>query len=131
MEVWWPERLRSSYRLVSSTVRRIGARTTWVPTPALAHEHALVHEQLDGLAHRRPGDAELVGPGHLVGDAVAGHELALVDGALELLGHLEVERHRAGAVEHDVRLRHAVEHSGADVLTYICLDKLLTSGSEV
>ena len=48
---------------------------------------------------RGPGEAELVGQGHLVGDPVTRRQRAFEDRALELLGHLEVERDGTGAVD--------------------------------
>ena len=76
--------------------------------PALADQQALVDQFLDGAAHGGPGQAELLGQADLVVQPVAGREIALVDGVLDLLGDLEVQRHRAGTIQVDEELGHRV-----------------------
>ena len=73
------------------------------PDPAAAHEQALAHELLDGLAHRRPAQSEPFGEVGLGVDAVAGAQPAVADGVLELLGELEVQGHAAAAIEGQVQ----------------------------
>ena len=63
--------------------------------PALADQQALVDQFLDGPAHGRPGQSELLGQADLVVQPVAGRQIALVDRMLDLLGDLEVQRDRA------------------------------------
>ncbi len=69
----------------------------------LADEQPLVDQVLDGLPHRRAGQAELVGQRDLVLQAAAGRHLTGFDHLLQPLCHLEVQRHRAGAVDPDRR----------------------------
>ncbi len=71
------------------------------PDAAFADQQALVDQDLDRLAHGGPREAQVLGEGDLVGDAVTGSERAVADGTLELLGDLEVERHGTGAVDAD------------------------------
>jgi hypothetical protein len=88
---------------------------------ALAYEQALVDEVLDGLADRRPRQAELVGQQDLVVQPGAGHQVSAPDRLGDLLGHLEVERHGAGAIQVDPQVRgHADQiNRGQNVLTNI------------
>jgi hypothetical protein len=73
---------------------------------AAADQQPLVHQLLDGPPHRRAGQPPPVGEADLILQPVAGLEVAALDGGLDLPGHLEVERHRAGPVEIQDELRH-------------------------
>ena len=53
-----------------------------------------------------PGQSELLGQADLVVEAITGGEIAFVDGMLDLLGDLEVQRNRAGAIQVDKELGH-------------------------
>ena len=68
---------------------------------ALAYEHAALHEVLDGAAGGGPGDAEAFGEVHLVLDAAADPDLALLDEFLQAARDLEVQGDGAGAVHLD------------------------------
>ena len=74
--------------------------------PALAHQQALVDQFLDRPAHGGSGQAELFGQADLVVQSVTGSEIALIDGMLDLLSNLEVQRHRAGTIQVHKELHH-------------------------
>lgn len=63
-----------------------------------AYQQALVDERLDGLADGGPGESEPARQLDLVAEKAARRESALLDGGLQLLRQLEVERDGAGAV---------------------------------
>ncbi len=73
------------------------------PDAALAHQHPAVDEVLDSAAHRRPGQAQLVGQVDLVLQPGSGHQLPGVDEVLQMLGDLEIQRYRAVPVDLDGR----------------------------
>ncbi len=73
------------------------------------HEEALVDEGLDGLADGRPGQPEPRGQLDLVAEQAARGEAAVLDGGLQLLGELEVQRHRGATVHAEVE-RHGRVH---------------------
>src|SRR5690606_12775533 len=78
---------------------------------AFADEQAFVHQILDRLADGGPGQAEPVGELDLVVQAAARGQVTLFDRLGDLLGDLEIERHRAGPVQGDVELgAHGVLH---------------------
>src|SRR5690606_1111621 len=72
--------------------------------PAAADQQALVDERLDGLADGGPGQAEPRGELDLVAQQGAGGQSAVLDGGLQLLGQLEVQRHGGTAVDAQVQL---------------------------
>ena len=90
------------------------------PDSALADQHALVDETLDGLPHRRPGQGKLPGEDNLVREPGTGRQRARDDRLLDLLGDLEVEGDRTSAVDRHGEFGHPLS------LTSECLDKLLT-----
>jgi len=69
----------------------------------LAHEQPLVDQVLDGVPHRRPGQAEPVGQIDLVLEPRPRRQLTGLDQVLQVLRHLEVERDRAVPVHLDGR----------------------------
>ena len=88
---------------------------------AAAHEQALVDERLDGLADGGPGQAEPAGELDLVAQQAAGSERSVLDRGLQLLGQLEVQRHRTAPVHTELEchgrvhfwFRHGRERSSA------------------
>ena len=72
---------------------------------AFAHQQARVDQVLDGSAHGGPGQAEAFGERDLVVQPHAGGQFAGLDGLLQDLGDLVVQRHRAVAVDRDRRGR--------------------------
>jgi len=71
----------------------------------MGHQHAPVHQVLDRAAHGGPGDTEPVGELDLVLQPRPHRQLTLLDELLQPGGHLEVQRHRAGPVDHHGRQR--------------------------
>ncbi len=76
---------------------------------AAAHEQPLVDEGLDGLADGRPRQTQPCGQLDLVAQQAARGEAAVLDGGLQLLGELEVQRHRGATVHTEVE-RHGRVH---------------------
>jgi hypothetical protein len=64
----------------------------------LADQQPALDQVLDGPAHGRPGQAELVGQIDLVVQPCPGGQFPRLDEVLQVLRHLEVERDRAVAV---------------------------------
>ena len=67
--------------------------------PALTHQQALVDQFLNRSPHCWSGQPKLFGQADLVVQSVTGCEIALVDGMLDLLSNLEVQRDRAGTIQ--------------------------------
>jgi hypothetical protein len=63
------------------------------------HDQTFVRQALDRPAHRGPGEAQGFGEVDLVEKQASGGQLPLIDGLLEVLSDLKVQRHRAGAVQ--------------------------------
>jgi hypothetical protein len=66
-----------------------------------AHQQALTDQGLDRLAQGGPADRELVGELDLVVQPAAGGQRSGGDRLLQLLGDLEIERHRTVPVDDD------------------------------
>ena len=75
-----------------------------------AHQQPLVHQQLDGLADGGAGEPQAPRELYLVAQQAAGDKPAALDGRLQLLGELEVERDRAGAVHTELQAEGEVGH---------------------
>jgi len=71
---------------------------------ALADQQTLLHQFLDGLPSRRPGQAESSCQRQLVLEPITRREGAGRDRILDRLGELVVERHRRIPLERDVDL---------------------------
>ena len=73
------------------------------PHAAFADQQPAVDQVLDRAAHRRPGQAKLVGQVDLVLKPYPSRQLTGLDELLHMLGHLEIQRYRAAAVHLDGR----------------------------
>jgi hypothetical protein len=96
-----PAAARSSYRLVSSTSRSIRSLAARVPAPRLRTTRPLVDRYWNAARTAGAGQAKPLGELHLVVQPRADLERARPDRRLEVLGMLEVQRHRAGPVDRD------------------------------